>query len=106
MKNKTKYKIIRISKWIFTVILRRGWANTYGEYVEITVRDWFYPPRNIFEKIKILFTTKNYGKFTWFAEFSNKTLEDFIINTCDHITDAFFLKEELDKQWEEIDKGD
>lgn len=103
---KKKYRVIRISKWIFTVILDRGWDNIYGDYVEITVRDWFYPPHDIFEKIKILFTTKNYGSFMWLAEFTDETLEDFIVRTCDNIVTKFFLKEEIDKQWEEIDKGD
>lgn len=105
MKNKPKYKVIRISKWVFTIILYKSWDNIYGDYVMINVRDWFYPPRNIFEKIKILFTTKNYGNFTWLAEFTDETLEDFIVNTCDHLVNNFLLKEKIDKQWEEIDKG-
>ena len=42
----------------------------------------------------------------WLAEFTDETLEDFIVNTCDDIVTNFMLKEKINKQWEEIDKGD
>lgn len=103
MSKEIKYKNYRIGPFLFTVEMIKG-ADMFGDYVDITVRKRHDFPRNFFERVKIKFKKKYIiGDSIWRPTLNNKSLEQFILDRLDFITDSLFKIKDFETMLENLD---
>lgn len=102
MSKEIKYKNYRIGPFLFTVEMIKS-ADMFGDYVDITVRKRHDFPRNFFERTKIKFKERYIiGNSIWRPAFNNESLEQFILNKLDFITDTLFKVKNFETMWENL----
>ena len=103
MSKEIKYKNYRIGPFLFTVEMIKG-ADMFGDYVDITVRKRHDFPGNFFERVKIKFKKKYIiDDSIWRPTFNNKSLEQFILDRLDFITDSLFKIKDFETMWKNLD---
>lgn len=95
---KIKYKDIRISTYLFTVKIIKN-----GDEIYFDVMDFHPHPRNKWERIKEFWTEKRLGCNYWFRSI-HPNLEDAIVSKCESIISELETENDIQKQWDEIDK--